>query len=157
MSIINIEKGKENKILRTISEEVKDIKAPEIQEFISDMKMTLLATPNGVGLAAPQAGKNLRIFVASEDLKLSQTVFINPKIIKMSDNFELKEEGCLSLPEFYGKVKRAEWVKAEAYNENGRKFKIKAKGLISQLIQHEIDHLNGILFIDKAEKVEVVK
>ncbi len=157
MSIISIQKGKENKILRAVSEEVKDIKSPEIQEFISDMKMTLAATPNGVGLAAPQVGKNIRIFVASDNLGLNQTVFINPKITEISEKMILKDEGCLSLPEFYGKIKRAEWVKAEAYNENGRKFKIKAKGLVSQLIQHEIDHLDGILFVDKAEEVEVVK
>ncbi len=157
MSILNLEQGKENKILRNISEEVLDIKSDEIQNLIKDMKTTLKSISNGVGLAAPQVGKNVRIFIASDDLRLNQTVFINPKIIAMSEKYVLKDEGCLSLPEFYGKVKRAEWVKAEAYNENGRKFKIKAKGLISQLIQHEIDHLNGILFVDKAEKVEVVK
>jgi len=157
MSLINIEQGKENQILRAVSEEVKDIKSPEIQEFISDMKTTLKAAKNGVGLAAPQAGKNLRIFVASDDLGLNQTVFINPEITSVSENEILKDEGCLSLPGFHGKIYRAEWVKAEAFNENGRKFKVKATGLVSQLIQHEVDHLNGILYIDKAEKVDPVK
>ncbi len=157
MSILKIEKGKENKILRTVSKEVLDIKNPKIQELISDMKMTLKTAPNGVGLAAPQVGENIRIFVTSDDIKLKQTVFINPKITDISDKTDLKDEGCLSLPEFYGKIKRADWVKTEAYNENGRKFKIKAKGLVSQLIQHEIDHLNGVLFIDKAEEVEIIK
>ncbi|MBI3671232.1 peptide deformylase [Candidatus Azambacteria bacterium] len=157
MSILNIEKGAENKILRTRSEEVADIQSPEIQKFILNMKTTLKSTPNGVGLAAPQAGKNLRIFVASDDLGINQTVFINPEITKISENMILKGEGCLSLPEYYGKIRRADWVKAEACNENGRKFKIKATGLVAQLIQHEVDHLNGILFIDKAEKVESQK
>ncbi len=156
MSIINIEKGDKNKILRTVSEEITDIKNPELQSFILDMKMTLAATSNGVGLAAPQAGKNIRLFVASDKLKLSQVVFINPIIIKMSEKKELLEEGCLSLPELYGKVWRAEWVKVEAFNENGRKFKLKATGLISQLVQHEIDHLNGILFKDKAETLKEI-
>ncbi|MEK7453037.1 MAG: peptide deformylase [Patescibacteria group bacterium] len=157
MSILNIEKGKENSILRTISQDVLDIKEPEIQEFIINMKTTLQSTKNGVGLAAPQAGKNLRIFVASYDLKLNQTVFINPEIISISPDLLLVDEGCLSLPEFYGKIKRAKWVKVEAYNENGRKFKIKATGLIAQIVQHEVDHLNGILFIDKAEEIGNVK
>ena len=157
MSILNLEQGKDNKILRNISEEVLDIKSDEIQNLIKDMKTTLRSISNGVGLAAPQVGKNVRIFIASDDLKLNQTVFINPKIIAMSEKYALKDEGCLSLPEFYGRVKRAEWVKAEAFNENGRKFKLKAKGLVSQLIQHEIDHLDGILFVDKAEKVEIIK
>jgi len=156
MSIINIEKGDKNKILRAISEEITDIKNSRLQSFILDMKMTLAATPNGVGLAAPQAGKNLRLFVASDKLKLSQTVFINPIITKVSEKKELMEEGCLSLPEVYGKVSRAEWVKVEAFNENGRKFKLKASGLASQLMQHEIDHLNGVLFVDKAETIEKI-
>ena len=156
MSIINIEQGKNNKILRTISEEVSDMKSLEIQDFISDMKITLKSTPNSVGLAAPQVGKNIRIFVAADDLKLNQVVFINPEIVAMSDKGTLKDEGCLSLPELYGKVLRADWVKVEAFNENGRKFKLKAKGLISQLIQHEIDHLNGVLFVDKAEKIKTI-
>jgi peptide deformylase len=156
MSIINIEKGGKNKTLRAVSEEITDIKNPELQRFILDMKMTLASTSNGVGLAAPQAGKNLRLFVASDKLKLSQTVFINPIITKISEKKELLEEGCLSLPELYGKVWRAEWVKVEAFNENGRKFKVKATGLISQLMQHEIDHLNGVLFADKAETIEKI-
>jgi len=154
MSIIKIEQGKKNKILRTISEEVKDISDSKVQKFIKDMKMTLAATSNGVGLAAPQAGKNLRIFVASDDLGLNQTVFINPKITKMSEEIDHVGEGCLSLPGFYGKTPRAQWVKAEAYNENGRKFKIKAIGLIAQLIQHEIGHLDGQLYVDIAEEVD---
>jgi len=157
MSIINIEKGDKNKILRAVSEEVTDVKNAELQSFILDMKMTLDSTSNGVGLAAPQAGKNIRMFIASDKLKLAQTVFINPEITKMSEKKELLDEGCLSLPELYGKVWRAEWVKVEATNENGRKFKMKATGLAAQLMQHELDHLNGILFADKAEELEKYK
>ena len=155
MAVLKIETGKNNKILRTISKEVPEdkITSKEIQNFINDMKETLSLTKNGIGLAAPQVGKNLRIFIASDKLKINQTVFINPKIIKISDKKVHMEEGCLSLPdEEYAQVPRAEWVKIEAINQNGRKFKMKAKKLIAQLIQHEIDHLNGTLYTDKAIK-----
>ena len=157
MSIIPIETEleKANKILRSRSGEVavKDIASAGIQKLIADMKATLARTPNGIGLAAPQIGKNLRIFVALPGLELNQTVFINPVITKISSEAKPMEEGCLSVPEKYGKVGRAISLKVEAYNERGRKFKMKADGLIAQLIQHEVDHLNGKLFIDKATNI----
>ena len=153
MSILTIETEKEgapNKVLRAKSQEVKDIASAEIQRLIKDMQDTLKATEHGIALAAPQVGANLRIFVASPLLKLNQTVFINPTITKISKKTKLLEEGCLSLPGLYGKVRRAESLKVEAFNQNGRKFKMKAQGLVAQIIQHEIDHLDGILFKDKA-------
>lgn len=142
-----------NKILRARSQEVIDIADPEVQQFITDMQETLARTENGVGLAAPQVGRNLRIFIASPELKLNQTVFINPVITKISHEKERMEEGCLSLPGQYGAITRAAMVKVEAYNERGRKFKLKGEGLIAQLIQHEIGHLDGALFKDTAEKM----
>ena len=152
---IETELEKANKILRARSEEVtvKDITGAKIQKLIADMKATLARTPNGIGLAAPQIGKNLRVFVALPELELNQTVFINPVITKISSEAKPVEEGCLSVPEKYGKVGRAISLKVEAYNERGRKFKMKADGLIAQLIQHEVDHLNGKLFIDKATNI----
>lgn len=150
---IETELEKTNAILRARSEEVSDILAPEIQRFISDMHDTLASTDSGIGLAAPQVGKNLRIFVASPELGLNQTVFINPVISKVSGENELMEEGCLSVPGLYGNTPRATSLKLEAYNERGRKFKMKADGLIAQLIQHEIGHLDGTLFKDIAESV----
>lgn len=155
MSLIPIqtEAKKNNAILRSVSAEVKDIKSPEIQKLIADMRETLAATPHGIGLAAPQVGAALRIFIASPLLNLNQTVFINPIITKIVNATECMEEGCLSLPGLYGKVKRAVSLKVEAYNQNGRKFKMKADGLIAQLVQHEIGHLNGELFKDRAEEL----
>ena len=152
---IETELKKTNKILRAQSEEVnvKDITGARIQKLIADMKATLARTPNGIGLAAPQIGKNLRVFVALPELELNQTVFINPVITKISSEAKPMEEGCLSVPEKYGKVGRAVSLKVEAYNERGRKFKMKAEGLIAQLVQHEIDHLDGKLFIDKATNI----
>lgn len=155
MSILTIhtESRGKNKILRTVSKEVRDIKNPVIQKLILDMRETLAATANGIGLAAPQVGVNLRIFIASPLLNLNQTVFINPAITKITNTAESMEEGCLSLPGMYGKVKRAVSLKVEACNQNGRKFKMKADGIISQLVQHEIGHLNGELFKDSAEEL----
>ena len=142
-----------NKILRAVSREVKDVKDPEVQKLVKHMQETLAATENGIGLAAPQVGVNLRIFVASPALKLNQTVFINPTITKISDKKDVMEEGCLSLPGLYGRTKRAESLKVEAYNERGRKFKMKTQGVAAQLVQHEVGHLNGELFKDKAEEM----
>lgn len=142
-----------NTILRARSAEVVDVADPDIQQFIKDMHETLATMENGVGLAAPQVGRNIRIFVASPELGLNQTVFINPVITKISHETERMEEGCLSLPGEYGMITRASSVKVEAYNERGRRFKIKGEGLISQLMQHEIGHLDGSLFKDHAEKM----
>ena len=160
MAILPIETEREgrNAILRARSEEVSDILAQDIQQFIRDMRDTLAHTETGIGLAAPQVGKNLRIFVAAPELGLNQTVFINPVIIKLSEEKELMEEGCLSVPGLYGKTARVNSLKVEAYNERGRKFKMKADGLIAQLVQHEIGHLDGALFKDIANNLtEVTK
>lgn len=155
---IQTEGSRTNTVLRAASKEVKDIAAEAVQRLIRDMHETLAATENGVGLAAPQVGVNLRIFVAAPELELNQTVFINPVITKLAEGTETMEEGCLSLPGLYGRTSRAPWVKVEAYNENGRKFKMKAQGLAAQLVQHEVGHLNGELFKDHAtELFEVEK
>ena len=153
MSILNIEVGKENKILRTRSKEVADIKSPEIQGFISDMQTTLQVTKNGIALAAPQAGKNIRIFVVLNEFGLNQTVFINPQILQISEDKKLLDEACLSLPCIAGKILRATSLKIQAQNQNGRVFKVRVTGLAAQVFQHEIDHLDGVLFIDKAENI----
>ncbi len=149
-----------NKILRARSEEIKNIADPEIQTLIRNMRETLTHAENGIGLAAPQVGKNLRLFIASPLLKLNQTVFINPIITRISQKTELMKEGCLSVSNMhgtirYGTIRRAQSLKVEAYNEHGRKFKMKAEGLIAQLVQHEIGHLNGQLFIDTAKNMYV--
>lgn len=152
-----LEVGEKNKLLRKISKEIRNIKDPEVQKIIKNMTEILEQIEIGVGLAAPQIGKNLRIFIIAKELSnrlvRGHVVFINPKIIAKSDQQMQFEEGCLSLPNVWGKINRAEKIKIEAIDGRGKKFKIKAEGLIAQIFQHEIDHLNGILFADKAIKI----
>ena len=134
-----------DKILRKKSKEVEKVDE-KIVELLNDMLETMHKY-NGVGLAAPQVGILKRVIVidlydGNEPLKL-----VNPVILKTKGKQEV-EEGCLSFPNQYAKVVRPEEIVAEALNEKGEKIKIKAKGLLAQAICHEIDHLNGILFVD---------
>ncbi len=144
---------------------VEEITGTKIQGIISSMKKTLTKESDGVAIAAPQVGISLQIFVVSprvhrdglsEDKKEKATslVFVNPKIIKQSKRSPWLIEGCLSVRWLYGKVKRSEKVTIEAYNDKGKKIIRGASGLLAQVFQHEIDHLNGILFIDKAKNIE---
>jgi len=119
-------------------------------KIIKDMFDTLYASGNGIGLAAPQVGIKKRIVVIDikkEDVSNPMT-FINPKIVKFSDEKFINEEGCLSVPEYYADVERAKEVEVEWFDDLGVKYKKKLSGLLSICIQHEIDHLDGILFID---------
>jgi len=142
-------------ILRIKSKEVK-ILDKKIFNLIKDLKETLAIQkdPIGVGLAAPQIGKNLRMFAVKpkEEIK----IIINPEIISVSK--EAKEltdehtklmEGCLSLPNLYGPLKRPDSIKVNYLNEKGDKTTSLFDGFEAQIIQHEIDHLNGILFTDR--------
>ncbi len=134
-----------DEILRKKSKEVEKVDE-KIVELLNDMLETMHKY-NGVGLAAPQVGILKRVIVidlydGNEPLKL-----VNPVILKTKGKQEV-EEGCLSFPNQYAKVVRPEEIVAEALNEKGEKIKIKAKGLLAQAICHEIDHLNGILFVD---------
>jgi|SRR3989344_2013011 len=146
--ILQIEKGKTNKILRAKSGPVPEV-TDEVRNLIKEMKETLAASENGIGLAAPQVGKNLRLFVISEEMaKAGQAVFINPVITQISRPEKVLEEGCLSLPETWRELARPEKVTVKAMDENGDKFKLRAKGLLARLISHEVDHLDGVLFVD---------
>jgi len=149
--ILSILQGENNKILRNKSVELTDeeIKSEEIQQLIKNMAITMLKK-DGAGLAAPQVGKNIRLFVV--ETKDGSLVFINPKITRKSFKKEIDTEGCLSLPDIWGKVKRSYRVKVEFIDKNGNKQSLKAQGLLARVIQHESDHLDGILFIDKLEK-----
>lgn len=146
--ILQIQKGENNSVLRKKSTPVDNI-TERILNLIKDMTETMLKL-DGVGLAANQIGKNIRIFVINPNL-CKNFVFINPEIVKMSKKTELIEEGCLSLPNVFLKKERAKTLKINAIGENGKEFKVKAKDLLARVIQHEIDHLNGILIIDKNE------
>ena len=139
---------------------VSEIKSKKIQSVIKKMEKSIAENEDAVAVAAPQIGENLRITVISKwvlspseehpKTEFENMVFINPEITKMSRTKKDYPEGCLSAPGIYGTVKRAEKVKIEAYDENGKKFSRGASGLLSQTIQHEIDHLDGTLFLDKA-------
>ena len=135
-----------DEILRKTSREVETVD-DRIKELLDDMVETMHKY-NGVGLAGPQVGVLKRVIVidlydGEEPLKL-----VNPKIIKNKGEQEV-EEGCLSFPNKYAKMIRPAEVVAEALDENGKKIKIKAKGLLAQAICHELDHLDGVLFVDK--------
>ncbi len=168
-----------DKVLRTKSDnlELREIKSDSIQKLIRDMSDTLRSVDVGIGLAASQVGKPLRLFLVSEEAKdenkaeevgtekynkahakAGRLVFINPEIKKISKSAHVLPEGCLSVNDkkgelIYGKVPRHDKVSVSAYDENGKKFTLGAKGLLAQVIQHEIDHLEGILFIDRAIEI----
>ncbi len=133
---------------------VENIKSPKIQEIAKEMKV-VLQEAGGIGLAANQIGKDARIFIVYLENKFY--IFINPEIIKMSKKTALKEEACLSVPGVCGMVERAEKIAIAANNEKGSKIKKSAKGLFARIIQHEIDHLNGVLFIDKARDIQKIE
>ena len=135
-----------DEILRKKSREV-DVVDEKIVEILNDMVETMHKY-DGVGLAGPQIGILKRIIVIDLYNDKGPIKLINPKIIKESSSQEV-EEGCLSFPNQYGKIIRPAEVTVEALNENGEKVKIKAKELLAQALCHEIDHLNGILFVDK--------
>ena len=134
-----------DEILRKKSREVEKIDE-KILELIEDMIETMHKY-NGVGLAAPQVGILKRIVVIDLYDDNGPLRLINPKIVKTKGKQEV-EEGCLSFPNQYAKMIRPEEVVAEALNEKGEKIKIKAKGLLAQAICHEVEHLEGILFVD---------
>ena len=127
-----------------------------LKETIKDMFDTLYASGNGIGLAAPQVGIKKRIVVIDikKDDVSNPVAFINPKIIKFSDEKFINEEGCLSVPEYYADVERAKEVEVEWFNTEGKKKSTTFTGLMSICIQHEIDHLDGILFIDHLSKLK---
>ncbi len=141
-----------NPVLRQKAHRVKVIDR-NIQTLIDDMIDTMRDAP-GVGLAAPQVGVPLRVAVIEVDGKL--TTLINPEIVKMSGEYE-PEEGCLSVPGYWAKVKRAQTVSVKAKDRTGKDIRIKGEGLLAQALQHEIDHLNGILYIDRLESLDALR
>ena len=167
-----------NPILREQAREIplEDISSARIQRLIRGMKETLSATSDGVGLAAPQVGESLRLFIVSEEAReidrmkrrtpdapdpaqkektpakkqWAHYVFINPKLKNISRRSREDTEGCLSVPEIYGRVARREKLTVEAYDERGEKFARGASNFFARVVQHELDHLHGILFKDTA-------
>lgn len=122
----------------------------EIQELIKKMREAM-KNSNGIGLSANQIGLDMHVFVAQAEGKF-YSVF-NSKLTKLSEDSVNMEEGCLSVPEVFGEVRRPAKVQLEGFDKNGKKVKIKAWGLLARIFQHEMDHLDGKLFIDKAENL----
>lgn len=142
---------------------------PAFKKILKDMATALKSQEDGVAIAAPQIGINLSIFIVSgrafellyphtenSTEKYPDMVFINPEIIKLSKEQEEMEEGCLSVRYLYGKIMRAKKAKVRAQNEKGEFFEIGGSGLLSQIFQHETDHLKGVLFIDNATDIHDV-
>lgn len=169
---------RESPILREKSVKVKpeEISGARIKKIIEEMRSALDSQDDGVAIAAPQIGYPLRIFIVSgkiEDINKQglpeqihidetnivskarkDTIYINPTIKKLSKEKHFVEEGCLSVRYLYGQVRRSKKIIIEALDENGKKITRGGTGLLAQIFQHEIDHLEGVLFIDKAKNLE---
>lgn len=142
-------------VLRKISTPVQKID-DEIKSLIKDMFETMYDAP-GVGLAAIQIGVARRVVTIDAtrgDEEKNPMVFINPEIISASDEKDAKEEGCLSISEYYEEVERPSEVKVRYMDDKGKTHEIEADGLLARALQHEIDHLNGVLFIDHLSKLK---
>lgn len=121
----------------------------EIRKLTTDMFEAMIAA-DGAGLAGPQVDRALRLFVVIADDNVRR-VFINPQIIATSEELSDYEEGCLSIPGVWETIKRPAKVTVQALNEDGKPFTLEAEGLLARVIQHEYDHLDGIMFIDRGD------
>ena len=158
---------KNNKILRQKAKPVsaKDFGTIAFKKVVRDMKKALGGEPDGVAIAAPQIGAPLRMFLVSNKVFVSgeapgdskviskDKLFVNPEIIKRSREKDFMEEGCLSVRYLYGRVSRSKKIRVRAFDEKGHKFELGGSGLLAQIFQHETDHLDGVLFTDKAKDV----
>ncbi len=139
-----------NKILGQKLKKIKQV-TPEIKRLIEAMHQTVIEA-NGVGLTANQVGEDWAVFVI--DKKLAEEngvpdVYINPEVTESSRELAELEEGCLSLPDYWRPVTRPKKIKLKALDENGKKIKFKAKGFLARVLQHEVDHINGLLIKDR--------
>ncbi len=136
-----------DKRLRTVAKPVESVD-DSIRQLAEDMLETMYAAP-GIGLAATQVNRHVRLVVMDVSEEKNQPlVFVNPKIT-WSEGEQVCEEGCLSVPDIYAKVKRAERIKVSAQDKNGTPFELEADGLLAVCIQHELDHLDGVVFLDR--------
>ena len=162
MRILTIKDKKDLKILRKKTSAIKSetINKAKFKKLIDDMTETMLKA-DGIGLAANQIGLGIKLFVAEvpndKGGKNKFYAIFNPEITRQSKETSEMEEGCLSVPETYGAVKRPEKITMTGYNINGKKLKIKAWGLTAKIFQHEIDNLNGKLFIDAAKNIHKIE
>ncbi|OQM73719.1 peptide deformylase [Manganibacter manganicus] len=142
-------------VLRQLSKPIERVDEP-LRKLADDMLATMYDAP-GIGLAAIQIGTPLRMLVidlAKEDEEPAPHVFINPEILSRSDERSVYEEGCLSIPDYYAEVERPAAVRARYLDRDGKMQEIEAEGLMATCLQHEIDHLDGVLFIDHISKLK---
>ena len=142
-------------VLRLVSKPVERVDAP-LRKFADDMLDTMYDAP-GIGLAAIQIGEPIRMLVidlAKEDEPKAPQVFINPVIVERSDERSIYEEGCLSIPDYYAEVERPASVRVKYLDLDGNQREVAAEGLLATCLQHEIDHLDGVLFIDHISRLK---
>ena len=150
MAKLEIIKGADNPILRAMSEPVDRIDSA-FKKFVKDMHKAMVAA-NGLGIAAPQVGRNIRAFIVTLNFKEANEMvvyMVNPEILSHGQELEIAEEGCLSLPEQYGNVERWREVTVKFMDLTGNEQVLKLEGLNARVVQHEKDHLDGVLFVDK--------
>lgn len=155
MKIVTIAEKKNEKFLRTPTAlfDFSKYSKKEVRELVKTMRQSMHEA-EGIGLSANQIGMNIKVFVAKVENKF-YAVF-NPELVQLSKDQITLDEGCLSVPGVYGAVDRPEKVTLKGLDQNGKALKIKAWGLLARVFQHEMDHLNGKLFIDKAKLIERV-
>ncbi|MBU1026778.1 MAG: peptide deformylase [Candidatus Margulisbacteria bacterium] len=141
-----------NPVLKKKAKAVKKV-TPKIIKLIDDMVETMHAAP-GIGLAAPQVGVSLRVIVA--DIGAGEIAIVNPKIVKKSGK-QTFTEGCLSLPGIEAPIERAEKVAVKGLDRDGKNVCIEAEGLLATVLQHEIDHLDGYVFVDRVSDPSLIK
>lgn len=142
-------------VLRLVSKPVERVDAP-LLKLADDMLETMYDAP-GIGLAAIQVGEPLRLVVldlAREGEEPDPQLFINPEILDGSDERSVYEEGCLSIPDYYAEVERPARIRVRHLDREGKEQEVEAEGLLATCLQHEIDHLNGVLFIDHISKLK---
>ena len=137
-------------VLRRRAAEIAEV-TPELRRTIADMIETMYDEV-GIGLAAPQVGIPLRLMVVGHEEGREPRALINPVIVDRGGTVTA-EEGCLSLPGIFAQVTRSEWVEVEATDVDGRPVKMRGRGLLARVFQHEVDHLDGVLFIDRLDPV----
>jgi peptide deformylase len=144
-----------DEVLRKVAEPVEEIN-DEVIKIINDMLETLYSSKDGIGIAAPQIGVSKRIIIIDtnpSDASLKPMVIINPEIVE-KEGLSNAEEGCLSVPDIRVEVKRCERVVVEGLDHEGNKIRVEGTGLLARVFQHEIDHINGTLFIDHISKLK---
>lgn len=150
MPKLEIVKGAEDPILRAMSEPVKKIDG-ELKKFVKDMHKAMMKA-DGIGIAAPQVGRNIRVFISVLNINQPNqmtVVMVNPEILAHSEETNVQEEGCLSLPKQYGNVARWNEITVKFTDLNGDDHTLNLEGMNARVVQHENDHLDGVLFIDK--------